>query len=74
MIAERITKQRYEFAKVTEHLKREEEFRQKVYNRETHEVMRLIREYEMLVEAHTPDDKPKKNFKYSELLPDLSYI
>ena len=35
MIAERIAKQREQFETVNEHLRREEEFRQKVFNRET---------------------------------------
>ena len=74
MIAERIAKQREQFETVNEHLRREEEFRQKVFNRETKEVMRLVREYEMLVQQHTPLVEPRKDLHYSELLPDLTYI
>lgn len=54
------------------HLKREEEFRAKVFNRETHEVMRLIEEYCAMIELGKL--KQPEDYRYSELKPDLLYI
>lgn len=62
-------KQKDQFAVIETHLRREEEFREKVFNRETNEVMKLIEEYESLTRIY--DQKPHKIYRYSELMPDL---
>ena len=57
---------------VEEHLRREEAFRKKVFNRETGEVMRLIEEYEKMQFDHL--HRGTEELRYSELVPDLKYI
>ena len=53
------------------HLDREEAFRRKVFNRETHEVMKLIREYEDIPLIENDELSKDFDFKYSELIDHL---
>ena len=72
IIKERVAQQRSQFSVIETHLRREEEFRQKVFNRETTEVMKLIEEYEKM--AILQQEKANKEFRYSDLMPDLAFI
>ena len=42
LIRERVAEQKESFLAIEDHLRKEEEFRRKVFNRETSEVMKLI--------------------------------
>ena len=69
LIADDIAKREEISRNLVDHLRREEEFRQKVLNRENYEVLKLIEEFEMM--PTVGKEKMLQHLEYSDLTKEI---